>query len=449
MNYEFDFNINNYTIDDLQKFLTLEKEFTFNDINEKCSKINNIIIENKEYDKMYKTRLGKFLEDVKVKLVKHLKEIITPDDGFIEDYDTPIIDNKVISGKSIPKNDNVGKIINPLSTSHQALQKNQIPSNSINPYGGNELISNYVFNTQFRDNFFSTKPENCTFTLPVKLKNVIAISLSAVQMPNVFFSYSDIKGTNQIYILEDTTNLEAIVSIPTGNYDITSFPVILEKAINNQVIGSWPNRFKVTIDPYTHFTTISNTTNIFYMNILKKNINSIGNCNYSKYIIDSNPDDPFLKNNINIEPSKFCDTMGYLMGYRQIEYTNASSYTSESMYSETGNTDYIYFCLNEYAGSQYMQNYGVLPKGLIDDNILALVPITTPKFVSTFADNSDYIYKTRNYLGPIDIQKITIKIIGPTGALSNLYSNDFSFNLQISTLYDNTMTYAPSYSYTL
>jgi len=72
MNYDFDFNINNYTINELQKFLTLEQNYTFNDINEKCSKMNNIINEYKDYDKVYKSRLGKFLEEAKLKLVKHI-----------------------------------------------------------------------------------------------------------------------------------------------------------------------------------------------------------------------------------------------------------------------------------------------------------------------------------------------------------------------------------------
>jgi hypothetical protein len=138
--------------------------------------------------------------------------------------------------------------------------------------------------------------------------------------------------------------------------------------------------------------------------------------------------------------------MGYLIGFRQLEYKGALSYTSESMFNPVGNSDYVYFCMNDYAGSQYMQNYGVLPNGLIDENILALIPITTPKFTSTFADNADYIYKKRNYLGPVDIQKISIKILASNGSLANLYSNDFGFNLQVTTLYDNKIPYAPNFS---
>ena len=137
--------------------------------------------------------------------------------------------------------------------------------------------------------------------------------------------------------------------------------------------------------------------------------------------------------------------MGYLIGYRQIEYAGLNSYTSESMFNNTY-SDYVYFCLNDYAGSQYMTNYGVLPNGLIDENILAVIPITTPKFISTFADNSDYIYKTRNYNGPINLQKISLKLLGPQGALIKLHSFDFGFNLQITTIYDITKPYTSDYT---
>ena len=163
---------------------------------------------------------------------------------------------------------NIGKIINPNSISHQSLQTHSVPSNSVNPYSGSTFITNYVFNTQFRDNFFFTSPENCTFTLPTKIKNVISISLSAVQMPNVMLPFFK-NGTNSIYIFEENTNLNGVVTIDAGYYTIHDFPLVLETAINTQILGSYPNRFKVSINPNTYFTTISNTTNNFRMNLLR------------------------------------------------------------------------------------------------------------------------------------------------------------------------------------
>jgi len=449
MNNHFDFNIDNYNLAELQSFLKLENDnYTLNDISESCSKMNSIIMENKTYDKAYKICLGKFLEEAKIKLVKNIKEISQGDYGFIEDYDEMIVTTGSVSDKVKKKSyNNVGKIINPM-TVHPSLQKASIPSDSTNAYSGNQFVTNYIFNTQFRDNFFFSQPEECTFTLPIKIKNVIAISLSAVQIPNVMLTFSEEQCTNQIYIYEETTNLEGYVTIPSGNYDNLNFPIILEEAINLQIIGALPGRFRVSISPYTFYTTISNTTNNFRMNILKNNQLYISKCSDFKYKTDSkNIDDPITKNNINIEASKFVLTMGYLIGYRKIEYTGFNSYTSESMFNNVY-TSYVYFCMNEYASaSQYVSNYGILSNSVIDDNILAIIPITTAQFVSTFADNADYIYKTRNYNGPIDIQKISIKLLNSQGKLVNIHSYDYGFNLQITTIYDNMIPYTPTYGF--
>ena len=444
----FDFNINNYNIKELERFLQIEGDYNLSDINQKCNKINSMIKDNPTYDDKYRRSFETFLEEVKLKFASNIKAVSQQKNGFIEDYNSMIINNPITSDnfkRYIEKRDNVGTIINPMAT-HQSLQKISIPSNSTNPFSGNKFVTNYVFNTQFRDNFFFTQPEECTFTLPIKLKNVIAISLSAVQMPNVMLPFFK-NGTDHIYIHEDTTNIEGLVTIPNGYYDVNTFPPILENAINEQLLGSSPNRFKVSINPYTHYITISNSTYTFSIDVLKNRPDRFDNpCSKINYYNNYKPDNIETKNNINTQASKFVTTMGYLIGYRKIQYFGEKSYTGESMFNNIY-TDYVYFCMNDYcSSSQYVQNYGVLPQGLINDNILAVIPINTPKFESTFADNSDYIYKTRNYNGPVDIQKISIKLLNMQGTLVYLHDFDFGFNLQVTTIYDITKPYTSDYS---
>jgi len=71
------------------------------------------------------------------------------------------------------------------------------------------------------------------------------------------------------------------------------------------------------------------------------------------------------------------------------------------------------------------------------DNFIAVLPITTPKYTASFDNNANFIYKTRNYAAPINLKKISIKMISPQGELVDLKQTDFAFCLQISTLYDN------------
>jgi hypothetical protein len=51
---KFDFNINNYTISDIENFLGLIQNYTFNDIMQRKENVVNIIINNKQHDKTYR-----------------------------------------------------------------------------------------------------------------------------------------------------------------------------------------------------------------------------------------------------------------------------------------------------------------------------------------------------------------------------------------------------------
>lgn len=458
-----DLDITNYTPTDLIHFFKLSpNNCSFLDIQTVAKNMTDNVLKSNSMSSDETTNIINFIKKAEKILEILLKNsekntekdteknsINFNDSNNINNTNYNILTNKIHEtnpGIINPYN-NVGKIINPNSISHQSLQKQSIPSNSVNPYTGNIYVKNFTFNTQFRDNFFFTQPENCTFTLPLKLKNVVAVSLSAVQIPNVMLPFSEERGTNSIYIYEETTNLQGFVIIPTGNYTIYDFPSALQEAINLQIIGSLPGRFQVSIDPKTYYTTISNTTYKFRMNILKSTpLNLDVTCNDPNYDVTLNPDNIVTKDNINVKVSNFVTTMGYLIGYRQVRYSGFKSYRSESMFNNIY-TDYVYFCMNEYSSSsQYITNIGVLPEGLIDNNVLAIVPITTPKFISTYADNSDFIYKTRNYNGPIDIQKISIKILNAQGALVNLHNFDYGFNLQVTSIYDIMQPYQPLYN---
>ena len=56
---------------------------------------------------------------------------------------------------------------------------------------------------------------------------------------------------------------------------------------------------------------------------------------------------------------------------------------------------------------------------MLDEDVLALIPISSKQFSTTFTDGSTYIYRTRNYNGPVDISKISIQLINPMGQLAD------------------------------
>ena len=430
MDQSLDLDIKNYSTEDLINFFRLDNNYNCDELNENCKIITVNVLKSKK-DLKSKYDLIDFINNGKAILLKNIED-----------------ENDTIIKKSVPKTninkrdveeETVGKILNPMS-SHPSLHRQKINPNSSNSYNVHTTTTNYIFNTLYRDNYFNSVSSNCSFTLPFTVKNVTAISLSGMQVPNVSNTFSNEKETNQLYIYQDTTGIEGIVILPDGNYTSTQFPPILESAINIQLLGSTPNRFTVTLNQYTQKITISNSTNTFTMNILTKKYNATTRDRYCLYNVDKNTNVTDADPKTGVNPSEYAYTMGYIIGYRQVLYSGLQSYTTESVYQDTLQ-DYYYLELNDFTDYQFKTTVGVFPTSFLSNNIIAVLPITTPKYTASFDNNANFIYKTRNYSAPINLKKISIKLLGPQGDLVNLQQVDYSFCLQISTLYDNIMPF--------
>jgi hypothetical protein len=134
----------------------------------------------------------------------------------------------------------------------------------------------------------------------------------------------------------------------------------------------------------------------------------------------------------------YVQTMGYLMGFREVYYKDLKSYTSESVFTNTY-SNYLFFQLEDYTGSQPASStYGILGGSLLNKDILGIIPISSNLFSTTFDNNSNFIYKKREYYGPVDISRITIKLLNQKGNLVDLHKTDFNFSLQVRSIYNLT-----------
>jgi hypothetical protein len=447
MNKNVDLDINNYDSNDLLNFFNLNENYSLDNLEEKVKTMVDGIIsfDNKSYDSKYKFEIINFIKTAK---------------DFLTSFKYDIENNKAIK-KDLSKfinqgrDPNVGRIITPLN-SHQVLQTQIIPPNNIDGYNYDTVTSVYVFNTLARNDFYITYASFSTFDLPVKWKNVISLSLSSTNIPNVMYTFNNDSGTNQIYIKEDITDLSGIVTLPQGNYvpytfsfanplspiTAVSFPDALTKEINLQLktydldpSGNPINfRFKVSIDLSNYHLTITNTTYTFTMDTIIKRPNDL--CSpYSNLLVnDTSTTNPNNKSELN--EITYVQTMGYIMGYRNIFYQGEKHYETESIF-QNSYSDYIYFVLEDYTGSQPSSTtYGILGNGVLEGNILGVVPITTSSFTTTFDNNSNFIYKKREYFGPVDISRISVKLLNARGNLLDLQRTDFSFSIKVNSIYD-------------
>jgi hypothetical protein len=158
---------------------------------------------------------------------------------------------------------------------------------------------------------------------------------------------------------------------------------------------------------------------------------------------DSNVTNVCTKSSPNVEPELYyqknflrTQTLGYICGFRSILYPAQVTHTSESIY-DNQLINYVFFSLKDYKLNKADHVTGVFPGFFLDNDILAIIPITSQPFTSFLDSGANFIYKTRNYYGPVNISKIEVQIYGPLGNALPLFGNQFTFSLEFKLQYDN------------
>jgi hypothetical protein len=444
MSTDFDFNINNYTIPDIENFLGLNQTYTFNDVMKRKQNMITVIIDNKQYDKTYRKKLVDFMEESVVKVIDNIKKTLQHEGDLIEDYDKLLIEtdegkvvnqtsttyaghNFVMNKNTVELDDVLGgkkQRVNPIETFQTNISRSNL--NVVKRKTFNQTV---MMNTLFREDYTSTMSTDFNIVLPAYFKNVMSLRLSSLQLPNVMYNISAANGNNTMYIEVDNGGPSGIVTMPDGNYDINSFITVLQTQINTQLSTT---NFLVTYDQYTQKITIAyinpplnpNFAMVFYVPIPK----------YDKYKDLHKPDNDYRKNEC-VDISQIYKGFGWFMGYRKAEYTGATSYTTEAVYSSSP-YEYIYFTLNDYNMSQSQNIFGMFSKSILGDNILAIIPVTSNSFNICFDNGVNLLEKKREYYGPVNIQRLKIQLLNQYGEILCLNNMDFSFSLEFEIGYD-------------
>jgi hypothetical protein len=415
MNNNFDLDINNYTIYDLLQFFKLEIPYNNKEINNKYDFLKEEISKNLN-DEQFKKKMFIFINSAKNTLQKYIDNIDNKGSGYVEDDNLHngnnifnqtttitagggnsfIIDKDTTSFNDIL---NKTKYLNPLETYPSNLSRG-----SLNVLKRKSILKTLSFNTLFRQNIVETMSTNSEFKLPFILKNVISLNLVSVEFPCGFYVFSDAAKNNTFYIKEMNTNLEGIITIPEGNYTTDTLISTMKLQINKTL----PNidRFDVTFDPITGKITILNSINEFTLNFL--------------YLDSSN---------------KIYNKFGWIIGYRKSQYKNDKSYTTESILN-TSSSEYFYFYLNDYNISNCDKVVAVFDNNYLENNILAKIPIVVDTFQYVYNNNSDFITKKRDFFGPVNIDKINVRIYNKFGEILFINNMDFSFTIEFEILYD-------------
>ena len=403
----FDFNVENYTLNDLERYLNLDDVYGYDeeDINNKVNEFNKKI--SNITDTALKNKLTNFIGKVKDKLLNVDQKL-----NNIDDLNPKTPKNNIISAGSTYIIDNSKNKNKKTSSNVQQVYVTDVAKGNIQSIKRKTTTTTFVINSLFRHEKSSSSTDYIYY-LPYQLNNVSSMELIGIDLPQTIYLFSETNRSNTIYIKEysgadPSSHIEGLVTLTPGNYKTTgttpNLPTTLTTEMNTQ-LGTGA-RFTVTINPINNKTTISNST-----------------YNFDMYIIY-----PGTHKLIN-------ETMGWILGFRSPIYKNQLSYTSEAIFNITPTT-YLYIEINDFNSQQRAsQVLGLFNDSYLDNNLLGKLDYTRETDYTSYNYlplRGNYIHGgKREYFGPVHLQKLYIRLLDKYGSVVDLNGLDFDITLEL------------------
>ena len=423
-----DLDIRNYSIKDLEKFFRLKPGYGLSEIEYKENEIRETLLKTGHVKKEFKGDLIEFLTKAKewlifVKCGPAKKPTTLPVEPRLDktEYKEPDArrENDLITRQSVP-------YVNTFASEYHL--------GSLNPLATRTIKKCLTIDTRFRDNFYNTQSSDFTLQLPLKLNKVVSMQISALEIPISFYGISHHYGNSHIWIeIEyDALGTRHIISnvftIEDGNYNATDF--IAE--LNNK------------ISPKNDDGSLIYPNNMFSYIEFKLNINQTGSGNGKVSIYPSGSKSnqivriklDFSRDiNGNSENSEISSKIGWNLGFTYRIYDGSNSYLSDTI-METATIRYIYLSVDDFNNSSNNHFITAFNQSLLNQNVIARISLRGNFFGILMDNDLNILTEPRKYFGPVDIQRLRIRLYDDFGRILNMNNANYSFCLVFTILYD-------------
>lgn len=447
---KFNTDISTYTLDELMSLLDIKITDTSDVVS-----IKKLIVDRsdqyiRQFTEAKRDSIADFFRSIKRDLLGNSVEgVLTTSQQLLLKYD---------------KNYNPLEKIKP-TTGESLYDSNKGSGNPINRKTVSKLLN---VDSRFRYNYDITTSTDYLIDLPYQINNVIEIKLCDLELPstyhpinpnlhNNFFwisTYTEEQITtnqpNMYYIYINggnyyfdnlITNInETFKSIRTDEEDIGAFeslPLSMSFDLNYNNLGGVGNGTgKVSIGMFSA-SDISANIGLSVSPIQRVELNfegsEISGQTYSKRVNDTKSRSLYYeKSNIPRE-----QRIGWMFGYREGYYADATYYVSESILNLLG-PQYLFLIVDDFNKSNNVNFISTSRYGLLPDNIIARISLKGSAF-SIQSQNDFSVYaEPRYYFGPVNINKLHVRIVDEFARPLDLNKADFSFTLRMTMIYSAT-----------
>lgn len=432
----FDFNVQNYSNEELEDLLGLKKHYTVNDIISNKQKLC-IQLASATGSIQTQSQMDDFLDAASKCLIS---AATAPETYFDSAQHFP--NNTIIPGSSADGHFVIADAyrMTPLKDYSNVgglkIGDFGAPPGKINPIKYSTVVSSINIDSRFRPNYFNSKSTDLHITLPERINDIVSYRVGSIEIPfYAIYAVSELNGNNAIQIVwntiaDPTVSHTFTIVIPDGNYFTTADSALLasasiEKTINtildsnNTGASGLSGILNFHIDQISGksvFSQPAGATPIDFKIIV--NVRSNGNPNY---------DSPLLS------------FLGWNLGFRNAEYISNNNGTgsygavvSEALAAFKA-TSYIFIAIDDFNNSVNDYYSAVFTDSFAIKNIITRVNVGILREISE--PSSTQLNRQRNFFGPVNVQKLHITLYDNFGRIVDLNNMDWNMELIFECVY--------------
>jgi len=455
-------NVDDYNNGELEEILSLSFPYQPEDIITKKNELYSKLVEDNSVDMTTKEKITGFLDMISYRLSKVIStsQSNRKQEGTNFNELTNTV-NETNSHFIIEKDKEITEAYqSKLTNGLHVGDLGGAPPGIINPLNYRTIKRALNIDSRFRPNYYQTSATDQMLSLPYKFEKVINMRLASIELPLTYYAISKSLGNNCFVVNWDNSGgvfqNSVLVKIPDGNYQTynTNTPngsggSEIESILNGALLSS----VAITPEnaPYNGNTIQSDLSfNLRYTvdTTSGKSVFALdaSSSSLEYQLVFSVDGDGNSKEN---QPLPFY--LGWELGYRLGTYNSGPGSTtsgtvlpaaivSEGIFYISG-PQYIFIAIDDFNNN--VNNYFVsaYSDSINNRNILARINLSNRgnsngAYRTTETDGlSSQINRSRNYFGPVNIEKLRITLYDEYGRIINLNNMDWSCALTFECMY--------------
>ena len=127
--------------------------------------------------------------------------------------------------------------------------------------------------------------------------------------------------------------------------------------------------------------------------------------------------------------------IGWNIGFTKRTYDGNTTYVGDTIVKPFM-TRYIYFAVDEFNNSSNNLFISAFNQTILNQDVLARISLRGNYFSTLIQNDLNIVTEPRKYFGPVDVQKIRVRLYDEFGKILDMNNSNFSFCLVFTILYD-------------